>query len=219
MSHGHADHHGGLEGVIKRIGRKRLPMILHPDIWLTRKVVFPTGAEINLPPPNRGDLEREEVEIVEERGPSLLLNSKILVTGQVERTTDFEKGFPPQRAFINGSWQPDQWVWDDQGVVVNVKNRGLVVLSSCSHAGSINVMRHARNITGVEKIYAFMGGMHLTGAIMEPLINPTLEAMADIKPDYVIPGHCTGWKAMHRLSSMLPEAYIQPSVGTRFQFS
>ena len=74
--------------------------------------------------------------MVEERGPSLLLDGSLLVTGQVERVTEFEKGFPLQQARADdGGWEPDTWIWDDQAVVVNVRGKGLVVLSSCSHAG------------------------------------------------------------------------------------
>jgi 7,8-dihydropterin-6-yl-methyl-4-(beta-D-ribofuranosyl)aminobenzene 5'-phosphate synthase len=59
ISHGHADHHGGLEGLFRRHGAARLPLVIHPEAWRERKVVFPTGAELRLPPPSRGDLERE----------------------------------------------------------------------------------------------------------------------------------------------------------------
>jgi 7,8-dihydropterin-6-yl-methyl-4-(beta-D-ribofuranosyl)aminobenzene 5'-phosphate synthase len=220
LSHGHADHHGGLEGIIRRIGRRGMPLVLHPDAWKERKIVFPTGLELHMPPPSHNDLDREGVQVVEERGPSLLLDGTVLITGQVERVTDFEKGFPVQQArTADGGWEPDIWVWDDQGVVVHVKDKGLVVLSSCSHAGVVNVMKHAQRITGIDKIYAFMGGMHLTGAIMEPAIAPTLDAVEAIAPDIIVPGHCTGWKATHLLSRRLPGAYIQPSVGTRFHFA
>ena len=95
LSHGHADHHGGLEGMFQRIGRPRMPLVLHPDVWRERRVVFPTGQEIRMPPPSYADLDREGVEIIEERSPTLLLDGMVLVTGQVDRVTDFEKGFPP----------------------------------------------------------------------------------------------------------------------------
>jgi 7,8-dihydropterin-6-yl-methyl-4-(beta-D-ribofuranosyl)aminobenzene 5'-phosphate synthase len=52
LSHGHADHHGGLEGIVARVGRRRMPLVLHPDAWKERKVVFPTGEEMRLPPPS-----------------------------------------------------------------------------------------------------------------------------------------------------------------------
>jgi 7,8-dihydropterin-6-yl-methyl-4-(beta-D-ribofuranosyl)aminobenzene 5'-phosphate synthase len=104
-------------------------------------------------------------------------------------------------------------------VVVHVRNRGLVVLSACSHAGVINVLRHARRLTGVDRVYAFVGGLHLTGGLFEPIIPRTLDELAAIGPAVIVPGHCTGWKATYLLSAKLPEAYVQTSVGTRLQFA
>jgi len=220
LSHGHADHHGGLEGMFRRIGRRGMPLVLHPDVWRERKIVFPTGVEMHLPPPSYNDLDREGVEIIEERGPSLLLDGTVLITGQVERVTDFEPGFPIQQAgTAEGAWEPDVWVWDDQAVVCHIKGKGLLVLSSCSHSGIINVLLHARRITGIEQVYGLVGGMHLTGGLMEPLIPRTLAELATIAPSVVVPGHCTGWKATHELSRQMPGAYIQSSVGTRLHFA
>jgi len=218
LSHGHADHHGGLEGLFGRVGRRRMPLVLHPDAWRQRRVVFPTGTEINMPPPSHQDLDREGWQVVEERSPSLLLEDMALVTGQVERVTDFEKGFPLQQARNHDGWEPDTWIWDDQSVVCHVKNRGLVVLSSCSHAGAINVLHHARRLTGVEHVHAFVGGLQLTGGLFEPIIPRTIEELADIGPDVVVPGHCTGWKATQELARRLPAAYLQTSVGMRLHF-
>jgi len=220
LSHGHADHHGGLEGIFRRIGRRGMPLVLHPDVWRERKIVFPTGVEMHLPPPSHNDLDREGVEIIEERGPSLVLDSTVLITGQVERVTGFEPGFPIQQARnAQGAWEPDVWVWDDQAVVCHIKGKGLLVLTSCSHSGVINVLLHARRITGVEQVYGVVGGMHLTGALMEPLIPRTLTELATIAPSVVVPGHCTGWKATHELARQMPDAYIQSSVGTRLHFA
>jgi len=218
LSHGHADHHGGLEGLLRRVGRKRLPFILHPDAWRDRKIVLPTGTEIHMPPPKRKLLEDKEVQILEERGPTLLLDGIVLVSGQVERVTSFEKGFPFQQASRNGKWEPDPWIWDDQGIICNVKGRGLVVVSSCSHSGVVNVLRNAERITGVEKVHAFIGGLHLTGGIFEKIIPQTVEELKRIGPDVIVPGHCTGWKAAHQISNALPEAYVQTSVGTHMLF-
>ena len=219
MSHGHSDHHGGLEGMIRRVGARGMPLVIHPEAWRDRKVVFPTGAELHLPPPSRQDLDREGVEVTEERQPSLLIDGSVLVTGQVERVTDFEQGFPLNYARSNGGWEPDPWIWDDQAVVVNLKGKGLVVLSGCSHAGAINVLRQARRLTGEDRLHAFVGGMHLTGGIFERLIPRTLEKLAEIAPRWLVPGHCTGWKATHEIARHFPEAYIQTSVGTRLRFS
>ncbi|HEX9069641.1 MAG TPA: MBL fold metallo-hydrolase [Ktedonobacterales bacterium] len=218
LSHGHADHHGGLEGIVRRIGRRELPLVLHPDAWRMRRVVFPTGEEMLMPPPSHNDLDREGVDIIEERGPTLLIDGQVLVTGQVDRVTDFEQGFPLQQAQTDHGWEPDTWIWDDQAIVIHLKDKGLVVCSSCSHAGIINVLRHAQQMTGVEHIHAMIGGMHLTGAIMEPHIPRTLAELASFAPDVLVPGHCTGWKATHRLSREMPSAFVQSSVGTRMHF-
>src|SRR5207253_424693 len=113
----------------------------------------------------------------------------------------------------------DTWIWDDQAVVVHVRGKGLVVLSSCSHAGAINVLRHAQRLTGVPRIYAFVGGMHLTGGLFEAIIPRTLAELAALEPEVVVPGHCTGWRATQALGVKLPAAYLPSNVGTRLHFA
>ena len=159
------------------------------------------------------------MQVVEERGPSLLLDGAVLVSGQTERVTDFEKGLPVQVARTDaGDWEPDPWIWDDQSVVVHLRDRGLVVLSACSHSGAVNVLRNAQRVTGEGKVHAFVGGLHLSGGLFEPIIAPTVAELSSIAPDWVVPGHCTGWRATHELARALPDAYIQTSVGTTLHF-
>jgi 7,8-dihydropterin-6-yl-methyl-4-(beta-D-ribofuranosyl)aminobenzene 5'-phosphate synthase len=218
LSHGHADHHGGLEGIVRRLGRPGLPFVLHPDAWMKRRIVFPSGVELAMPPPSRSWLEGEGVEIVEERGPTLLLDDTVLVSGQTERVTSFEKGFPLQQVAAGDGWEPDPWIWDDQSVSILVEGKGLVILSSCSHSGAINVMKHVQRVTGVAKVHAFIGGFHLTGGLFEAIIPATVDELVVINPDYVVPGHCTGFAAIQAIARRLPQAFIQSSVGTNFVF-
>jgi 7,8-dihydropterin-6-yl-methyl-4-(beta-D-ribofuranosyl)aminobenzene 5'-phosphate synthase len=218
VSHGHVDHHGGLEGLAARTGRRRLPLLIHPGAWRERKITFPTGAELRLPPPSRADLEAEDLEVVEERGPTLLLDNQVLISGEVPRVTEFEVGFPIHKARAGDGWEPDPLILDDQNLIVDVAGKGLVVVSACSHAGAVNVLRNARRLTGRDRIAGFVGGFHLTGAVFEPLIEPTVAALTDLGVGRFVPGHCTGWKATHRLAAALPEAFIQPSVGTVVRF-
>jgi 7,8-dihydropterin-6-yl-methyl-4-(beta-D-ribofuranosyl)aminobenzene 5'-phosphate synthase len=217
ISHGHVDHHGGLEGLAARGGR-RLPLLLHPGAWRERKITFPTGAELHLPPPSRADLEAEGLEVVEERGPTLLLDGRVLISGEVPRVSEFETGFPIHKARAGDGWEPDPLILDDQNVIVDVAGEGLVVVSGCSHAGTINVLGNAKRLTGRDRIAGFIGGFHLTGAVFEPIIEPTIAAFVDLGVERVVPGHCTGWRATHRLSQALPDAFVQPSVGTVFGF-
>ena len=219
LSHGHADHHGGLEGLFARVGQRHMPLVLHPDAWRERKVVFPTGVETRMPPPSHNDLDREGWQVIEERGPSLLLEDSVLITGQVDRVTDFETGFPIQFALTEHGYEPDPWIWEDQAVVVAVRDKGLVILSGCGHAGPINIMRYAQALTGIEHIHAFVGGMHLTGGLFERIIPRTVDEVAAIAPDVLVPGHCTGWRATHLLAARMPDAYLPANVGTRYHFA
>ena len=167
------------------------------------------------PAPNRRLLEQEGVEFIEARGPSYLVEGLVLVTGQIHRSTNFEQGFPIHYAAINGTWQPDPLIHDDQALVVHVRDKGLVVLTGCGHAGAINTLRYAQALTGIEPIYALLGGLHLTGRLFEPIIPPTVAALKAMAPHLIMPGHCTGWKATHQLAQELADAYVPSSVGTR----
>jgi 7,8-dihydropterin-6-yl-methyl-4-(beta-D-ribofuranosyl)aminobenzene 5'-phosphate synthase len=215
LSHGHTDHTRGLMGFIKRYGRPRVPIVLHPDAYLKRKNIQPDGHESEHIPPSKKDLEAEDVQIIEERGPTMLIADHALVTGQIPRTTTFEMGSPRQVALIDGKWQPDPWIHDDQAIVINVKEKGLVVLTGCGHAGVINTLKCARELTGVSQVHAVIGGFHLTGPIFEPIIEPTIQALKEFNPGVIVPEHCTGWKATHLIAREFPEAFVPNSVGTR----
>jgi 7,8-dihydropterin-6-yl-methyl-4-(beta-D-ribofuranosyl)aminobenzene 5'-phosphate synthase len=216
LSHGHTDHTRRMDGFLERLGRRRMPILLHPDAFLKRRLVFSNDKAVDLPPPSLRDLEREGIELLVERGPSFLVNGTVLVTGQVERTTDFETGLKNQQAEIDGQWQPDPWVYDDQAMVINVRNRGLVVITGCGHAGVVNILRQARAQTGIEQIYALTGGFHLSGPAFEPIIPQTIAILQQFNPAVVVPAHCTGWRATHGIARAMPEAYIPNSVGTTY---
>ena len=96
--------------------------------------------------------------------------------------------------------QPDPWIHDDQAIVLNVKDKGLVVLTGCGHAGVVNTLKCAREMTGVNQIHAVIGGFHLTGPIFEPIVQPTVQALKEFKPGVIVPQHCTGWKATHLIA-------------------
>jgi 7,8-dihydropterin-6-yl-methyl-4-(beta-D-ribofuranosyl)aminobenzene 5'-phosphate synthase len=218
ISHGHADHHGGLEGLVRRRGRSRLPLVIHPDAWRDRRVAFPSGGELRLPPPNRHDLEAEGLEVVEERAHSLLLDGAVLVSGQVDRVTKFETGFPIHEMRDGDRWRPDPMIRDDQALVLNVRDRGLVIISGCSHAGVINVLLHAQRLTGETRIAGLIGGLHLTGGLFEARIEPTVQALRAAGIGRILPAHCSGWRAVHAIARAMPEAFVQSAVGTTVMF-
>lgn len=214
FSHGHPDHTMGALSLIERMGVRNLPLVLHPDACLDRKMVLPNGMEVSLPAPKIADFRRAGIEVMDSAKPSLLANNMLLVSGEVARTTEFEKGFRPHMTFRNGVWEPDPLIMDDQCAIMNVRGKGLVILTGCGHAGIINIIRYAQHLTGVDQVYAVVGGFHLTGALFEPIIPATVAALQAIGPRYVMPGHCTGWAAMHQIAFTMPEAFIPNSVGT-----
>jgi 7,8-dihydropterin-6-yl-methyl-4-(beta-D-ribofuranosyl)aminobenzene 5'-phosphate synthase len=216
LSHGHFDHIMGLEGLAQRLGSRNLPVLLHPDFWTRRRIAIP-GREFELPVPSRGAIEGVGFTVIEDRRPSFLLDGCLLVTGEVDRTTAFETGFPIHQAWRDGDWHPDPLVHDDQAAVLHVRDKGLVVLSGCGHAGIVNIVRHAKRLTGVDRVYAVLGGFHLTGALFESIIPQTVAALSAESPQVVVPAHCTGWKAQLALASGLPDAFTPNAVGSRFE--
>jgi 7,8-dihydropterin-6-yl-methyl-4-(beta-D-ribofuranosyl)aminobenzene 5'-phosphate synthase len=220
LSHGHFDHAGGLAGLAGRRGVRSLPMVLHPLVWTRRRLAVPGREAQELPTLSRRALHGEGFEVIERREPSLLLDSHVLITGEVDRTTDFEHGMPrAHQAWDGSAWRHDPLVVDDQALVVNVRGRGLVVLTGCGHAGVVNIVRHARRLTGVDRLHGLIGGLHLGGPAFEPVIAPTVAELTALSPDLLVPGHCTGWRAQHVLAAALPDAWVQSSSGSTFRLS
>jgi 7,8-dihydropterin-6-yl-methyl-4-(beta-D-ribofuranosyl)aminobenzene 5'-phosphate synthase len=217
LSHGHFDHTMGLHGLADELGRSGMPVVVHPASWTRRRINQSEQEPLELPTLSRSALEGAGFEIIEDPQPSFLLDGSLLVTGEVARTTDFEQGMPTQEALRGNAWVPDRLTLDDQAAVLHVRGKGLVVLTGCGHAGIVNTVRHARKLTGVHEVYAVVGGFHLSGPAFEPIIPQTMDAFAAFAPRFFVPAHCTGWKATHRIAAKFPDAFVQNSVGTRFE--
>jgi 7,8-dihydropterin-6-yl-methyl-4-(beta-D-ribofuranosyl)aminobenzene 5'-phosphate synthase len=215
-SHGHFDHTGGIDGLIRAVGRANLPVLIHPHFWRRRRILLPGREPTEIPTTSRRALAEAGFDIIEEQQPSFLFDRSVLITGEVPRTTGYEPGFPPQHAWIGGAWQPDPLVLDDQALIVNVAGRGLVVITGCGHAGVVNIVRYAQRLTGGQPLYALLGGFHLNGPLFEPLIPRVLDELAAMNPGVLVPAHCTGWRAQHAMSARFPAAFVPNTVGTSF---
>jgi len=215
LSHAHMDHTGALHAILRKISNP-IPLVVHPDAFLyPRFLEEKDGSKKKFPRTLlRDDFDGINVKIHESKSPTPILDDAILVTGEVERTTDFEKGMPNALVEQDGRLQPDPFK-DDQAVVVNLKEKGLVVISGCSHSGIINTVLYAQKLTGVEKVYAVLGGFHLSGAFYEKILGKTVDRLKAFSPAVVIPMHCTGRKAMELLSHEFPSSFVLNSVGSR----
>jgi 7,8-dihydropterin-6-yl-methyl-4-(beta-D-ribofuranosyl)aminobenzene 5'-phosphate synthase len=216
LSHGHFDHAGGLEGLARLRRRAGLPIVVHPLVWSRRRLAIPEMPTVELPTLSQRSLEDEGFEVIERRQRSLLLDQSVLITGEVDRTTDFETGMPFHERFDGDSWEPDPLILDDQALVVDLRDRGLLVLTGCGHAGAVNIARYAMRLTGVDRLHALLGGFHLGGPAFERIIEPTVAALTAMEPSVIVPAHCTGWKAQHRFAAAMPDEFIPNAVGTSF---
>ena len=170
-----------------------------------------------MPTVSKAALTDAGFEVIEQRRPSLLFDRSVLITGEVARTTSFETGLRFHEARHDHGWEPDPLILDDQALVVHLAGAGLVVLTGCGHAGVVNIVRHAQRLTGVDRVHAVIGGFHLNGPLFAPIVGPTVDALVDLAPDVIVPAHCTGWRATRVIGERLPDAFIQNSVGTRFE--
>lgn len=226
ISHGHPDHFGGIYALLGAVDAP-LPVATHPDAFLPRYAVMGDGR--TAPVYNQAFREDE----LERAGGRPVLNRDamdlgwgVFTTGEIARDVDFEG--PPQdvqtgspglwQVASDGHWVSDQ-VWDEQGLVVDVKDEGLVVLTGCAHAGVINTMNQARRLAGDRPVRAVMGGFHL-GFPTTPAANvaKTVAAMKELDVQCVVPMHCSGLRAHVAMSQDLPTSYVQPAVGTTFRF-
>lgn len=215
LSHGHFDHCGGLLGVFDDV-KKKLPVFLHADAFVPRRLEVMPEVKVDLPAMDEETVIKAGANLQKIDGPTTIASDLILLSGNVERQTDFEKGMLGAEAKIDDSWIPDPF-HDDQGIAINIKGMGLVVIGGCSHAGIINTVKHLQKVSGINDVHAVMGGFHLSGE-NEKLIGPTINEMKEVDPDYIIPMHCTGWNAINRFAQEMPENFILNSVGTTYIF-
>jgi 7,8-dihydropterin-6-yl-methyl-4-(beta-D-ribofuranosyl)aminobenzene 5'-phosphate synthase len=218
LSHGHYDHFGGLASILKAINKNDLPLILHEDMFRRRGTANSDGAINSYP-----NFPISEIvglaQIIKTRKPQLFADDKILVTGEIPRKTNFEKGFLRHRALIDGKWQIDPLIIDDRAVAFNIKGKGLVIISGCAHAGIINTIKYVQQISGVREVYAVIGGFHLAGRDNEARIGLTVREMRQINPKLIIPMHCTGWRGTMAIAEAFPEAFVWNSVGNLYNFN
>ena len=217
LSYGHYDHFGGLQAIVKAVSKIDLPIIIHEDMIKRRGTASLSGDIMEYPLfPSLEQLT--PAKIVNTKKPHLIANDSACITGEIPRKVIFEKGLMQNKIYSYNSWQPDPIVRDDRALVINIEGKGLVIISGCAHAGIINTIRYAQQITGEAKVYAILGGFHLAGKEFEKRIEPTIKELKIIKPELIVPTHCTGWRAIISIAQAFPNAFACNSVGNTYQF-
>ncbi|HOJ95231.1 MAG TPA: MBL fold metallo-hydrolase [Methanospirillum sp.] len=216
ISHGHYDHMGALYSVLRQ-SSCRIPVHTHPAAFSLRRKRLPDGSYTNLPSCMQDTVTHNGGILSLSTDPSVLADHMVMITGEIERTTSFEQGSPVLEAMEGNSFVKDSFR-DDQSLIIHLKEKGLIIISGCAHAGIINSVRYAQKITGIEAVHAIMGGFHLSGPYFKTIIPDTISALQEINPDYIIPMHCTGWEAQVCMARAMPDAFVLSTVGTTFHF-
>ena len=210
LSHSHADHTGGLRDVIAQTGK--VEVIGHPDIWgpTYSRRQGQKARYIGIPF-SRQALEGLGATFILERGP-VRISNRIMTTGEIPMTTDFE--VIDDNLFVqeNGTLVPDT-LDDDQALVINA-DYGLVVVLGCGHRGIVNTLRRAKEITGNDTVYAAIGGTHLLRASDERL-DRTIEELQKMGIQKLGVSHCTGFHASARLAQAFGETFFLNNAGNR----
>jgi 7,8-dihydropterin-6-yl-methyl-4-(beta-D-ribofuranosyl)aminobenzene 5'-phosphate synthase len=224
LSHGHWDHGGGLLKAVELMRaaapERSAPVYLHPGMFAERGQRQPDGGVLPsglLPTP--ADLESAGARPVFTDVPQLLLDAMFYLSGEIPRVTAYETGLRNHvRRGADGDWEADPLIMDERFLAVAVKGKGVVVFTACSHAGVVNVLTHARECFPDRKLYAVMGGFHLSGET-ERLIPETVRDVAGFGLTVIAPGHCTGWRALNMLVQTCGEDTVAPlAVGKIFVF-
>lgn len=240
LSHGHGDHTGAMTNVLKAMAiwppksrkwdkdtpmdemrryaaGRRVPLVAHPAAFRELWGIDDDGTKYGptLGPP-RAEWEAVGAEIVLSEGP-YQLGPGCWTTGFVPRESFEALGLSSKAYYRDGDTFVRHAIEDDQAVVINVKGKGLVVLSGCAHAGIVNTVRQAQALSGVERVWAILGGFHLARSSAKD-VGRTIDAVEAFQPQMIAPTHCTGFDAINRFADRMPDAFVRGLVGTTYLF-
>jgi 7,8-dihydropterin-6-yl-methyl-4-(beta-D-ribofuranosyl)aminobenzene 5'-phosphate synthase len=223
LSHGHWDHAGGLPMALGLIteanGGRAIPCYLHPGMFRQRAWPLPGGGLLPIREiPSPDDLAAKGAVPVVTTEAQVLLDDMFVVSGEIPRVTSYEKGFPghKQRSEDGQSWEDDPLIMDERFLAAHVRGKGIVLLTACSHAGIINVLKHAQSSFPAIPLYAVAGGFHLAGG-NEKIIAESVRDIGTFGLTLIAPGHCTGWRAVNALANAYGDSTVAPlAVGKIF---
>jgi 7,8-dihydropterin-6-yl-methyl-4-(beta-D-ribofuranosyl)aminobenzene 5'-phosphate synthase len=199
------------------VKENKIPVVVHPaafrERWRAKDPDTMVGP--SLPPP--GDLWEDLGATVVRSASPYQLASGCWTTGTIPRRS-FETAVTEQNRFYRegDAFLPD-CIEDDQALIIHLEGKGLVIVAGCAHAGIVNTLNYARELTGIERVCAILGGFHLSGA-REEMIQQTIDHLTAARPEMVIPCHCTGFHAMSRIASQMPNKFVEGLVGATFSW-
>jgi 7,8-dihydropterin-6-yl-methyl-4-(beta-D-ribofuranosyl)aminobenzene 5'-phosphate synthase len=230
LSHGHYDHFGGLDGLLQTgMVRRGTPLYVGGEEAFCERVRGTTPDAPGFGAIDRPMIVRAGIDLVVGGAPSLVAGHGF-TTGRIPLTSPERPVVPsamlPGHGCARSDLDPEKrgsdLIVDDAahelGTAFHVRGRGLVVIGSCSHRGIINTVRQAQAVSGVTKVHAIVGGFHLVPPQTPAQALETLALMQAMKPDYIIPGHCSGEVFIAAALAAMPGQVLRSIVGTRYIF-
>ena len=237
LSHGHSDHYAGMTALLKAMDlspqakewpgpvsqqdieqllrQAQIPIVSHPAAYRERWWKKEDGTLVGpFEPAPRQEWEAAGARIVTSSEPYQLM-AGCWTTGYVPRKSFETSGIPKQLLYREGSEFLPDGLEEDQAIVIHVKDKGLVILSGCAHSGIVNSIEWAKSFTGIDKVYAVIGGFHLARATEEEIAK-TIAYVKREKPTFVAPSHCTGFQAISRFAGEMPDEFIEGVVGITY---
>ncbi|MBN1332872.1 MAG: MBL fold metallo-hydrolase [Synergistales bacterium] len=215
ITHCHYDHSKGISLVLEATGKEDVPVVAHSDLFRLHFVTDPFLMHVGI----MGSDSRQRIE---DAGGTLFLTSEPLdlmpglrSTGEVPRITAFEDPGIALKTIDDGKIRNDL-VMDDISLVANVRDKGLVIITGCSHAGIVNIARYAMELFPGVPLEGIIGGLHLVEASDEK-IGKTVKALVDLNPKWISAGHCTGFRAQVKLLEAFGDRFEPLSSGKTFR--
>lgn len=214
LSHCHHDHTGGLEWILENRESPTL-IVAHPQIF---RNTFKLSGQLK----NIG-MSVSQKRITELGGTLFLIKNAVelfpgvVSSGEIQRTTAFEAKEAGRYTIDESGTLVNDQMKDDMALIINIRDKGLLVLGGCCHAGIVNTLRHAVKITGIRQVHGVVGGLHLASA-GEELIDQTIDGIQGFSPSHVYAGHCTGFQTLKKLSDIQGFEFAPLGVGMRLHF-
>ncbi|KAF2737985.1 metallo-beta-lactamase superfamily protein [Polyplosphaeria fusca] len=226
LSHWHRDHSGGMLAAVRMIASAKaadpsptspasIQVGLHPNRPTYRGVATPMGVLSLEADPTFDEIEKAGGNVVKTDTAHEVLDNYYLVSGEIPRVTSYEHGIRGGVRFEGEKWVEDPLIMDERFVVCNVKEKGLVLFTGCSHAGVVNATKHALTLTNNSiPLYGIVGGYHLADA--DPTqIQSTIQDLKALGVKVLMAGHCTGWRAKFAIEKDMPGCLVPSFVGIK----
>jgi 7,8-dihydropterin-6-yl-methyl-4-(beta-D-ribofuranosyl)aminobenzene 5'-phosphate synthase len=226
LSHNHFDHTGGLAGIVQEIGKKDIPIIAHPNIFVVSVMpepyIEPHRSRIYLNVNLSGENSRENIEKLGGRwylvDDPIRLMPGVMTTGEIKKEEKVAYEKEPSIKLLDleeGRLKPST-IRDEMSLAINT-DKGLVVVTGCSHPGIVSTVRKCMKLTGVKKVAGVVGGFHMIDATGK-VIDQTIDDLKKMNTQEIYSGHCTGFEAEYRFRKVFGVAFKRLHSGLVIDF-